>query len=567
MPLAVATLWRREMVRFFRQPNRVVGALGTPLLFWFFLGTGMSPYFEEGDYLGYFFPGIAILIVHFTAILSTISIVEDRREGFLQSVLVSPASRVSIVLGKMLGGASVAVLQGALFLLLAPAVGVPLCAASFVASAAVLGLVAFALTGLGFAIAWRMDSTQGFHAVMNLFLMPMWFLSGAVFPADKAPAWLGWIMAANPLSYGVSALRAALSGELGVAWGAAAAATAAFGAVTFAAACAMAVRRSVAVAGLLIAALLAGAQGCAPKLPIDGEIRIPDFRLTNQRGEPFGAAELRGKVWIADFVFTRCQGPCPMMSYRMKQLQERLPAAIELVSFSVDPVHDTPEVLREYARRYDAVDGRWWFLTGGKKEIHELSMEGFKLAAGEEYEKDAALIIHDERFVLVDPEGRIRGYYMGTEPEAVAKLQEDSPALLYGWRRVLPHLNAALNSICAILLVAGLVSIKRSLIRAHLTCMGLALGVSALFLTSYIVYHLGVGSKSYGGEGAMRAVYFAILISHSFLAAAVVPLALVTVWRAWKGRFERHKAIARWTLPIWLYVSVTGVVVYWMLYR
>lgn len=566
MLLAVVTLWKREMVRFFRQPNRVVGALGTPLLFWFFLGTGMSPYFENGDYLRYFFPGIAILIVHFTAILSTISIIEDRREGFLQSVLVSPASRAAIVLGKILGGSTVAVLQGALFLLLAPTVGIALTAATFAAAAAMLGLVALAMTGLGFVIAWRMDSTQGFHAVMNLFLMPMWFLSGAVFPAGKAPGWLGAIMAANPLSYGVAALQAALAGE---AVGAGAAVTAGFAGLTFLGACVMTGRRAVAVSGAAAIALAALAgQGCAePRLPIEGEIRVPEFRLTNQHGEPFGSAELRGRVWIADFVFTRCQGPCPMMSYRMKQLQERLPPEILLVSFSVDPVHDTPEVLREYARRYDAVEGRWWFLTGGKEEIHKLSMEGFKLAAGEEFEQDTSLIIHDERFVLVDGDGRIRGYYMGTEPEEIARLRKDAPALLYGWWLALPHANAGLNSICALLLLAGLAFVKNGQVRAHATCMALAFGVSALFLMSYVAYHFAVGSKPYDGEGVLRVVYLSILTSHSILAALVIPLALVTVWRAWKARFDRHKAIARWTLPIWLYVSVTGVVVYWMLYR
>lgn len=566
MLLAVTSLWRRELVRFFRQPNRVAGALGTPLLLWFFLGTGMSPYFEEGDYLRYFFSGIAILIVHFTAILSTISIIEDRREGFLQSVLASPAPRGAIVLGKMLGGTSVAVLQGALFVLLGPAAGVPLTPATFGAAAFVLGLVAFALTGLGFVIAWKMDSTQGFHAVMNLFLMPMWFLSGAVFPAAKAPGWLAVIMGANPLSYGVSALQAALSGE---GLGAGAAVTAGFAGVTFLAACAMTGRRAVAGSGAVALALAASlGQGCAePKLPIDGEIRVPEFRLTNQRGEPFGTLELRGRVWIADFVFTRCQGPCPMMSYRMKQLQERLPPEILLVSFSVDPRYDTPEVLREYARRYDAVEGRWWFLTGGKEEIHKLSMEGFKLAAGEEFEKDASLIIHDERFVLVDREGRIRGYYMGTEPEEMARLRKDAPAVLYGWWLALPHVNAGLNLMCALLLLAGLGFIKAGGIRPHITCMALALAASALFLTSYLAYHFKVGSKPYEGEGGLRVVYLSILISHSVLAAAVVPLALITVWRAWKRRFEQHKGIARWTLPIWLYVSVTGVVVYWMLYQ
>jgi len=562
--LAMVSLWRREMVRFFRQPNRVIGAIGTPLVFWLFLGTGLAGSFREGDYLQYFFPGIAVLIVHFTAILSTISIIEDRREGFLQSVLASPASRASIVMGKMLGGTSVAVIQGALFLLLSPTVGVSLTVGTFLASAGVLGLVAFALTGLGFVIAWRMDSTQGFHAIMNLFLMPMWFLSGAVFPEAGAPGWMAALMKANPLTYGVSALRAAMAGD---AMWVPTAITAGFGVVTLAAACGAAGRRTVGAAAALVATLLLA--GCDSKPP--ALYAVPDFELTNQRGEPFGLRDLKGKVWIADFIFTRCKGPCPAMSYRMKQLQEDLPPMIGLVSFSVDPTFDTPERLREYGTRYEAADGRWWFLTGDKKRIYDLSLDGFKLAAGEEWEREEWVIIHDERFVLVDAEGQIRGYYLGTDKEALARLRADAWAqnavTPRGWKTVLPHLNAALNSTSAALLVAGFLLIKSRRIALHKACMLSALAVSILFLASYLTYHFAFGTTRFSGEGWVRTAYFAILISHTILAGAVVPLAGITVWRAFRGSFDRHKSIARWTLPIWLYVSVTGVVVYWMLYH
>ncbi|HLG42163.1 MAG TPA: DUF420 domain-containing protein, partial [Planctomycetota bacterium] len=503
-------------------------------------------------------------IVHFTAILSTISIIEDRREGFLQSVLASPASRAAIVMGKMLGGTSVAVIQGALFLLLAPTVGVSLTIGSFLASAAVLGLVAFALTGLGFVIAWRMDSTQGFHAIMNLFLMPMWFLSGAVFPEAGAPGWMAALIKANPLTYGVSALRAALAGE---AMWAPAAITAAFGVVTLAAACGAAGRRTVGAAAAILVALLL--TGCDSKLPT--LYTVPDFELTNQRGEKFALRDLKGRVWIADFVFTRCKGPCPAMTYRMKQLQEDLPSDLWLVSFSVDPKYDTPERLREYAARYEAADGRWWFLTGEKKKIYDLALDGFKLAAGEEWEREEWVIFHDERFVLVDADGRIRGYYMGTDKEALDRLRSDAGSLHSTtprpWMRVLPHLNAGLNSTCAVLLMAGLALIKARRIALHKTCMLSALAVSVLFLASYLTYHFAVGTTRFEGEGWVRAAYFSILVSHTILAGAVLPLAGITVWRAFRGNFDQHKAIARWTLPVWLYVSVTGVVVYWMLYH
>ena len=131
-----------------------------------------------------------------------------------------------------------------------------------------------------------------------------------------------------------------------------------------------------------------------------------------------------------------------------------------------------------------------------------------------------------------------------------------------------PAVNAALNATCAVLLVAGYSFIRRQNKRAHIACMTSALVISAAFLVSYLTYHAQVGSKHFEGEGPVRSLYFAILISHTILAAVVALwLAPVTVVRAARGRFDRHKAIARWTLPVWLYVSVTGVVIYFMLYH
>ena len=180
--LAVLTLWQREIVRFYRQPSRVVGALAPPVLFWLLIGSGLAPSFRPaqsagasaaGGYLGYFFPGVVILILLFPAIFSEISIIEDRREGFLQGVLVAPVPRASVVLGKVLGGTTLALLQCIPFLALAPlaGLGVP-SPAALALMAAVLFLLAFALAALAAAIAWRLDSTQGFHAIMNLFLIP-----------------------------------------------------------------------------------------------------------------------------------------------------------------------------------------------------------------------------------------------------------------------------------------------------------------------------------------------------------------------------------------------------------
>ncbi|HKH47014.1 MAG TPA: ABC transporter permease [Thermoanaerobaculia bacterium] len=243
---AVWSLWRRELVRFFRQPSRVAGAAGSPLLFWLFIGSGLSGSFrlpgaENVGYLEYFFPGTVTLVVLFAAIFSTISIIEDRREGFLQGVLAAPVPRAAIAAGKVLGGATLAWLQGAAFLLLAPLAGLRLHAPALLEAAGVLALLAVALTAIGFAFAWSVDSVQGFHAVMNLILVPLWLLSGAVFPLTGAPAWLAALMRIDPLTYGVAALRwtfygpAAALGEGIPGPAAALAILAALGAVAFAA--------------------------------------------------------------------------------------------------------------------------------------------------------------------------------------------------------------------------------------------------------------------------------------------------------------------------------------------
>jgi len=211
--LAVGTLWWRELVRFYRYRSRVLGALGTPLVFWLLIGSGIGRSFGTpggASYLEFFFPGTLLLIVLFTSIFCMLSIIEDRREGFLRSVLVAPVSRATLVLGKILGGATLAVVQGLVFTALAPTVGIPLSLLALVAVAGALFLTAFALAGLGFVLAWRIDSVQGFHGVANLFLIPLWLLSGALFPAAGASAWVRWVMTLNPLTYSVALLRQAL---------------------------------------------------------------------------------------------------------------------------------------------------------------------------------------------------------------------------------------------------------------------------------------------------------------------------------------------------------------------
>ncbi len=185
--LPALTLWWREIVRFYRQPARVVGVIASPLVFWLVIGSGFGSSFRSGSgpgqqhYLDYFYPGALIMIVLFTSIFTMMSVIEDRKEGFLLSVLVAPVPRSAIVLGKVLGGTTLAAAQGMIFLVFAPFAGVHL---------ALLQVM--------------------FHGIVNLFLIPLWLLSGALFPLSGASAWIRGLMHLNPLTYGVEALRALL---------------------------------------------------------------------------------------------------------------------------------------------------------------------------------------------------------------------------------------------------------------------------------------------------------------------------------------------------------------------
>jgi len=216
MTLPAFTLWWRELVRFYRQRSRVIGVIASPLVFWVVLGSGFGTSFRSGSaagqqhYLDYFYPGTLIMIVLFTSIFTMMSVIEDRKEGFLLSVLVAPVPRSAIVLGKVLGGTTLAAAQGLIFLVFAPLVGVRIGFGALLLVVLTVFLVSFALTALGFAIAWPMDSTSAFHAIINLFLIPLWLLSGALFPLSGASGWLRIVMRLNPLTYGVEALRALL---------------------------------------------------------------------------------------------------------------------------------------------------------------------------------------------------------------------------------------------------------------------------------------------------------------------------------------------------------------------
>lgn len=213
---AFAALTARELVRFTRQPSRVFAAIGTPLILGLFFGSGFAQSFagrEAGtSYTAYLLPGMISLTVMFSSIFAAMSLIEDRSAGFLQSVLVSPAPRWAGVSAKIAGGTLVASAQGLPLLLLAPLLGLHPGASGYALAIAAVVLISIAVSGLGLAAAWKIDSSQGFHGVMNIVLMPMWLLSGAIFPIAGAAGWLRIIMTANPLYWPTAALRDAVAG-------------------------------------------------------------------------------------------------------------------------------------------------------------------------------------------------------------------------------------------------------------------------------------------------------------------------------------------------------------------
>ena len=169
---------------------------------------------------------------------------------------------------------------------------------------------------------------------------------------------------------------------------------------------------------------------CSRKADLPVMNTVPEFTFIERSTREVKSQELAGKIWVADFVFTRCGGFCPAMTEKMRKLQDLLPAQIQLVSFSVDPDTDTPAVLAEYAKRYDADPDRWLFLTGNKASLYKLSKDGFKLAVDDTGGTEIEPITHSTRFALVDRQGRIRGYYSMDEESELAHLVSDAKTLL-----------------------------------------------------------------------------------------------------------------------------------------
>lgn len=219
----IYTIWYRDVLRFSRDRSRIASSLAQPMLFLFIFGAGLSPAMGRlgggpagVSYVQFMFPGIITMAVLFTAVFSAISVVWDREFGFLKEVLVAPLPRWAVVVGKALGGSTTAMLQGILILLLAPFVNVGLTPLAIAALLPAMFLTAFALCSLGLVVAARMRSMEGFQLIMNFFLMPMFFLSGALFPLSNLPGWLALLTHIDPVSYGVDAIRRIVLGQSGV---------------------------------------------------------------------------------------------------------------------------------------------------------------------------------------------------------------------------------------------------------------------------------------------------------------------------------------------------------------
>ncbi len=212
-----AVIFWREFVRMKSEPSRLLGIVVQPLMFWFVIGSGFMPNFrmeQSGslDYLSFFYPGILVMVVLFGAIFSTITVIEDRQQGFLQGVLVGPGSRAALVMGKILGISAISLLQALLFFALAPLIGVNLTQANWFMTFLVLFLGALSLSSLGFFFAWLSESSAAYHALMSIILIPLWILSGGMFPTNNG--WIAKIALINPMAWLTSALRAALNGGI-----------------------------------------------------------------------------------------------------------------------------------------------------------------------------------------------------------------------------------------------------------------------------------------------------------------------------------------------------------------
>lgn len=353
---------------------------------------------------------------------------------------------------------------------------------------------------------------------------------------------------------------------------------------------------------LLVLAWVAGCRlwdGGPPLDPVPlGQVGT--FQVKDSQGESWSPEKLKGKVWVASFLFTRCLGGCPQVTSSMEEIQNRTKDRkdLMLVSFTVDPERDNPDELKKFAERFHADPARWKFLLGEEQAIHSMIRDQFKLGiqknTAEEGKpvKPGFEIDHPLKLVLVDRKGQIRGYFPGLPNETdgaeaaaehakgIQKLRAQIDMLLrekegLEWLVPSAEANAFLNALAGVFLVGGLALIFAGHRKAHSVAMICAVLCSGIFLAYYLTYHLALKSgvaTSFGDRAPLAPIgvkylYLTILLTHTVLAIGVTPLALYLVWLGAKEEFVRHKKLARWVYPFWLYVAVTGVVVYWMLYR
>ena len=347
---------------------------------------------------------------------------------------------------------------------------------------------------------------------------------------------------------------------------------------------------------------------------------VDDFSLIDQTGQAVTLAALKGRPWVANFVFTRCVTQCPMMCAKIRTLLQKLnvdpakPNPVRFVTITIDPRNDSLDKIKEFAKIFGAEPHQWLFLTGEEQPITELVRHGFKVAAWENFGTDrlpGMEFAHSMHLIHVDEAGKILGRYESLNDQDLVTLQRvlegkiktpkrhqpallgtplpaglaavtptgpvtlvaDPLAKLPPWAKRLPATNAGLNALATMLLLAGFMAIKAKNIGLHKQLMLTAFIVSIFFLGCYLTYHFalnkytGEHGKKFVGTASITKVYYIILITHVILATAVPVLASITIWKGLKGRWESHRRWAKVTFPIWLYVSVTGVIIYWMLYH
>ncbi len=316
---------------------------------------------------------------------------------------------------------------------------------------------------------------------------------------------------------------------------------------------------------------------------------LPEFSLVERNEAKVTRDDLIGEVWIASFMLTRCKDrQCPSVMNTVKRLHDGLAnrRGLRFVTFTVDPGHDGPSVLRAYADSYGADRHRWLFLTGTEEQIDGIR-RAFHQAVGKGKE---GVPLHTQKLFLISRAGDVVTLEDGMWDEEVVdektfergllRLKRGADKLLQpalpSWMPAdFPAFNAALNALATVLLLVGYWAIRLRAVRLHVACMLATVVVSAVFLASYLFYHIYVkeGRETRFHEQApdapawMAWIYYGILLSHVLLAIVSTPMALYTAWLGLREKWERHVAVARWTFPVWVYVSTTGVVVYWMLYR